>query len=262
MARPPSPMIPARKLPPFNFFLRRWLGATLQRRFHGVRLAGGEHIRALSGGGNQTGPVVGCVNHTNWWDGFVLYVLSHRRLPHEIYLAMEEENLRRYRFFSWMGVFGIDLSSRGGALAGLRYAVRLLSGGNDQHRPPSLVWMFVQGALVGPRQAVEVKPGASFLAQRTGARLLPVVLRYEWLQESRPTVFVRVGSALASDAAADTLAARMNELLAQTDADIERRDFSAWEDLLPAGMSMNKRWDYLVHLLAGSRRRRFERQNG
>ena len=256
MARPLSSMIPARKLPPFNLILRRWLGRTLRRRFHGVRLAGGEHLRAL------TGPVVGCVNHTNWWDGFVLYVLSHRRLSHEIYLAMEEENLRRYRFLTWMGVFGIDLRDRHGALAGLRYAVRLLKGENRRPGRMPLVWMFVQGALVGPRRAVEVKPGAPFLAGRTGASQLPVVLRYEWLLESRPSIFVRVGAPLPADTAADFLAGRMNELLAQTDADIERRDFTAWEELLPAGLSMNKRWDYFVHLLTGPWRRGFRRENG
>ena len=82
-------MIAARKAPLFNFVLRRGLAVILRRRFHNIYLLGVYNLRGL----DATRPVVGCVNHTNWWDGFVLYVFSHRRLPHDIYLAMEEKNL-------------------------------------------------------------------------------------------------------------------------------------------------------------------------
>ncbi len=245
-------MIPARKQPAFNFILRRWLARVLRRRFHAFRLAGGEHLRALP----PNTPVVGCVNHTNWWDGFILYVLSHRLLPHDIHLAMEEKNLRRYRFFTWMGVFGIDLTDRRASLAGLRYAVRLL-------RQPGapLVWMFVQGELLSSRRAVEVKPGATFLARQTGAILLPLVLRYEWLQESAPSILARAGAPLPADTTPDVLAIRLNALLAQTDADVETRNFAGYENVLPARMSLNKSWDRVVHLLLG-RPEPFDRENG
>ena len=145
-------MIAARKVSPFNFVLRRWLAFVLRRRFHNVYLLGAENIVCWS----RTHPVVGCVNHTNWWDGFVLYVLSHRRLPHDIYLAMEEANLRRYRFFTWMGVFGVDLSDACAVLPGLRYAVRLLRGAA---RTPRLVWMFVQGQVARPAGAHRSQTG-------------------------------------------------------------------------------------------------------
>ncbi len=242
-------MIAARKSSPFNFVLRRWLGRVLRRRFHGVYIFGADHLRAL--GANSA--VVGCVNHTNWWDGFVLYVLSWRLLPHDIYLAMEEKNLRRYRFFAWMGVFGVDLSDRRAALPGLRYALRLL-------RPGKLVWMFVQGRLLPPGVPVEVRPGASFLAERADALLLPMVLRYEWLSESRPSIFVGVGTPLAAATPADELAAVLNGLYAQLDQRLEPLDLQGAESLFSPRLSMNKRWDYLLHRL---RRRRevFDPQN-
>ena len=248
-------MIPARKLPPFNFALRRWLARVLRRRFHNVYLAGGEHLRALPGGQ----PVVGCVNHTNWWDGFVLYVLSHRLLPHDIYLAMEEQNLRRYRFFTWMGVFGIDLSRERAALPGLRYALRLLQEKASTKAAP-LVWIFGQGRLLRPALPVEVKPGATFLAARGGAVLLPLVLRYEWLSESRPSILVRVGTPLGSNTPPDVLAATLNSLLAETDRTLAQGELSTYEPLFAPVMSMNKRWDYLVHLCL-RRRGVFDKQN-
>ena len=245
-------MIPARKSAAFNFVLRRWMVRTVRRRFHNVYVAGGEHLAALPPGR----PVVGCVNHTNWWDGFVLYVLSHRLLPHDIYLAMEEENLRRYRFFTWMGVFGVDLSSRRAGLAGMRYALGLLRRGV----PAPLVWMFVQGKLLPPRVPVEAKPGATFLAGRTGALLLPLTLRYEWLNESRPSVFVRVGKPLEPETPSAGVADALNRLLAETDGTFDPPDLHTYRPLFAPAMSMNKRWDYLVHL--GLRRGGvFDKQN-
>ena len=200
---------------------------------------------------------MGCVNHTNWWDGFVLYVLSDRRLPHDIYLAMEEKNLRQYHFFTWMGVFGLDLSGPRAVLPGLRYAVGLL---RATVRTPRLVWIFVQGRLLSPREPIEAKPGALFLAKRAGAQILPLVLRYEWLLESRPSVFVRIGTPLPADTENGELAAILNQLFASVEAVLDPAVLVRGEPLFAPRMSMNKRWDYFLHLLS-HRRGIFDKQN-
>ncbi len=248
-------MIPARKSVPFNFVLRRWLDRTLRRRFHNVYVGGADGLRAL----DPARPVVGCVNHTNWWDGFVLYVLSHRFLPHDIHLAMEEKNLRRYRFFTWMGVFGIDLATRASALPGMRYAVDLL---RDRARGSHarLVWMFVQGRLLPATRAVEVRPGALFLARRTDAQVLPLVLRYEWLGESRPSVFVQVGAPLEPSVSADELAVVLNGLFARIGDALEPVELSGFQPLYRSSLSMNKRWDWLRHTLS-RKREKFDEHN-
>ena len=248
-------MIPARKSAAFNFALRRWLDRTLRRRFHNVYVGGAEHLRAL----DPARPVVGCVNHTNWWDGFVLYVLSHRLLPYDIHLAMEEKNLRRYRFFAWMGVFGVDLATRASALPGVRYAVRLLRG-KASGGEARLAWMFVQGELLPAGQPVEVKPGALFLARQAGASVLPLVLRYEWLSESRPSIFVQVGAPLDASVSADELAAVLNALFARVDAALAPLDLTGYQPVYGSRLSMNKRWDRLLHLL-GRRRGAFDELN-
>ncbi|MBV9658409.1 MAG: lysophospholipid acyltransferase family protein [Verrucomicrobia bacterium] len=252
-------MIAARKNSVFNFVIRRALARALRRRFHAVQIAGVEHLRALV----PDRPVIGCANHTNWWDGFLLYVLSHRLLPaHDIFLAMEEANLRRYPFFRWMGCFGVDLDAQrsSAALPGVRYAVRLLRGSADR-----LVWLFVQGRLASPRVAVEAKTGALWLARHTGAQLLPLSIRYEWLAESRPTIFVRIGAPFfpGVDDSAAVLAEKLNALLAATDDALlrsppELRDYAP---LFPPQLSFNKRWDLFLHRLRGGRARNFERAN-
>ncbi len=242
-------MIAAHKITPFNFVLRRWLERVLRRRFHGLYVFGADHLRNLDPGT----AVVGCVNHTNWWDGFVLYVISWKLLPHDIYLAMEEKNLRRYRFFTWMGVFGIDLATLGAALPGMRYALRLL-------QPGRLIWMFVQGKLHNTTVPIKVRPGALFLSRTTKARLLPLVLRYEWLNESRPSILISVGEPLVATTCAAELAVVLNRLYAQLDHNVTTLDLGSAETLFAARMSINKRWDRFLHLLGG-RREPFDVQN-
>jgi chlorobactene lauroyltransferase len=249
-------MIAARKNALFNSVLRRVLAGTLRRRFHNLYLAGGEHLRELLPGG----PVVGCVNHSNWWDGFVLYVLSDRLLPHEIYLAMEEKNLRQYPFFTWMGVFGLDLADPRTSLSGLRYALGLLRGTPDPRRPP-LLWMFVPGRLHAASQPIEVKPGALWLASRAGAQILPLVLRYEWLSESRPSIFVHIGGVLPATGSMAELTGTLNRLEAAIPRTAGAPEFAAFQPLFGRKMSVNKWWDYVRHRLSRARTP-FERQNG
>lgn len=242
-------MIPARKNAAFNFALRPVMDGVLRRRFHNIRVAGAEHLEAL----DRRRPIVGCVNHANWWDGFVLYALSHALVSHDIHLAMEECNLRRYPFFPWMGAFGLDLGNPG---AGLRYAARLLRGA-----PGRLVWMFVQGRLAPAQAPIEAKGGALWLAEKAGAQVLPLVIRYEWLAESRPTILVRIGAALPAETTATELSAVMNGLFAKIDAALDPIDLTEYRPLFKPRMSMNRRWDYFVHRVRG-RREEFERENG
>ena len=246
-------MIAARKRPLFNFILRRWLSRVLRARFHNIYLLEAANLNLL----DASRPVIGCVNHTNWWDGFVLYVISHRRLPHDIYLAMDEANLRRYGFFAWMGVFGVDLSDPRASLWGVRYAVRLL---RAAARIPRLVWIFVQGKLLDPRLPIEPKPGALFLARKTGAQVLPLVLRYEWLAESRPSIFVQIGKPMSPESTVEELAAVLNGLFARIDPALVPDAPTRGEPLFGTRMSMNKRWDYLVRR-ALRRRDAFDSQN-
>lgn len=242
-------MIPARKNAAFNLVFRRVLARALRRRFHAVWLAGREHLDAL----DPARPVVACVNHSNWWDGFVLYVLSARVLPaRDIYLAMEERNLRRYPFFRWMGCFGVDLEGPRAALPGVRYAVRLL--GEDARR---LAWVFVQGKLLPADRPVTAKPGALLLARRSGAQVLPLTIRYEWLLESRPSVLVRIGAPYVPDTGTtvETVAAGLNALLAETGATLEPWEpaASGYTPVLAPRTSMNRRWDRVSRLFRGGK---------
>ncbi|HEY0789662.1 MAG TPA: hypothetical protein VGD78_01240, partial [Chthoniobacterales bacterium] len=67
------------------------VGWALRRRFRAVYLIGAiperSQVRKLA--------LIGCANHTNWWDGFVVGTLTERFLGKEFYVAQEEKHLRR-----------------------------------------------------------------------------------------------------------------------------------------------------------------------
>lgn len=245
-------MIPAKKSRLANVCIGSLITRSLRRRFRAVYVIGAENLARL----DPSKPVVGCSNHPNWWDGFVLLELTRKRLPErEFYIAVEERNLARYFFFPWLGAFGVGLGTAAAAVAGLRYAVRLL-----RDHPSRLAWFFVQGTLTSPREPIVAKPGASFLARHAVAQLLPVVLRYEWLIESKPSIFISIGEPLPATTEPEALAARLNALNADLGARVNAPAHHGFDAVHPPRLSLNKRWDYFLHLVTG-RRAKFERDN-
>lgn len=233
-----SRMIEARKNRCFEALFYTVLKWVMRRRFHGIYVAGLEHVREL----DPRRAVVALANHTNWWDGFVVELLSREFPGRAFYLAQEEKHLARYRWLRWLGAFGIDLD--GSALPGLRYALKLLA------QPANIVWMFPQGEIAHPTARIVPRPGAWFLAKRSGAQLLPVIFRYEWMIESKPSVFIQFGPPGFTDleALADSVPIGRDELLAR------------FVPLYRPRMSLNKWVDYLRWLARGGRQP-FEREN-
>lgn len=246
-------MIPARHSHWGGPLVRSLIARGLRKTFFAFYADGLEHVGKL----DPARPVVGCCNHTNWWDGFALQYFTKQRLGRDFHLAMEEKNLRRYLFFTWVGVFGVDLELKAGAVGGLRYGARLL-----QERADRVAWIFVQGKLSPPGEPVTAKPGASFFARQSKAQILPTVLRYEWLAESRPSLFLRCGAPLESSATPEEIAIALNALAAGLDADIAARGRQGFAEVIAPKMSLNKRWDLFVHRLRGGKRETFRGENG
>ena len=223
-------MITARKSVFLEWLFIKLLRGVIRRRFFGVFVHGLERVARL----DPARPVIVCANHTNWWDGFIAALFIPQVQPRRVYLAQYEKLLAQYRPLRCFGVFGLD--REGAALPGLRYALRLLS------EPNTAIWIFPQGVLVPQWQPIEVKSGALWLAQRSGAQLLPVVFRYEWLVESRPSIFVSCGETLAPEARQPELGATMQSLYDGIGPTLFPFDPSAYNSLVRPRMSMNKWW--------------------
>ena len=226
-------MIEARKI--------RWLERlfvwevrrVMRRRFYGVYVRG---LPELERAAASARPLLICTNHSNWWDGFAAALtipLFHGR---RLYLAQSEALLALYRPLRWLGAFGLDI--HGSPLAGVRYALRLLGD------PRNAVWMFPQGVLVPQWVPIAAKPGALWLARHSRALVLPVAFRYEWMVESRPSLFIHCGEALEPGASEEALAHALQTLfnaLGPTFAPVV--DLSGYRPLFKPRMSMNKVWE-------------------
>lgn len=170
-------MIEASPSPIFARLFAVYAGWTVRRHFRAVFVRGNlPDTRA---------PLLACVHHAGWWDPILLFHLSRRRFPGCHFTMMEEENLRRFRFFRRIGAFGIDRASASGPLASLRYALGRLS------EPGSRVWIFPQGAIAPvDRRPLEVDPGAAWLASKARVPVVAVAIRYEFREDQLPEAFV------------------------------------------------------------------------
>lgn len=225
-------MIEAHKI---RWLERLFIRATrhaMRRRFYGVYVRG---MPALLGAAHSGRPLVVCANHTNWWDGFAAALLSPLFPRHSMYMAQSEELLSLYKPLRWLGAFGLDI--HGSPLAGTRYALGLLR--NARHA----IWIFPQGVLVPQWVPIRVKRGALWLARQSGARVLPVAFRYEWMVESRPSLFIHCGESVDADLSDEEFARILQRLYDAIGPALHPVDLSLYEPLFAPRMSMNKVWE-------------------
>ncbi len=257
-------MIEARNHPAFEAAFRHYIQDLARKRFHAVRIAGREHLE----GWDPAVPTIAYANHSNWWDGFMAFLITHLAEGGRFHVMMEERHLARYRFFSRIGAFGVDREHPRAARESLAHALGLLG------LPRATVWIFPQGVL----RPSDVRPlrfyaGASHLAlearEAYGAvRLLPVAMRYDFLQEDRPEALLRIGapSLLEGEISARRLTARMEadvtELLDALRTQVVAEDLSEFQDLVHGGMSLNKRLDAIKVRLGLLPREGFDPRNG
>lgn len=225
-------MIEARKIQELERLFVWVVRRVMRRRFYGVYLRGGE---ALERAAASTRPLVICANHSNWWDGFAAALTIPLFPGRQLYLAQSEALLELYRPLRWLGAFGLDI--HGSPMAGLRYGAKLLG---DPH---NAVWIFPQGVLLPQGAPIEVKPGALWLARRSGALLLPMAFRYEWMVESRPSLFIHCGEALEPEISEAALAEAMQRLFDAIGPMPTPVDWSGWRPLFAPRLSMNKVWE-------------------
>jgi chlorobactene lauroyltransferase len=212
----------------------------MRRRFYGVFLKGEAALRRAA---EQPRPLIFCANHSNWWDGFVAVLLLPFLAEKRIFLAQSEALLEHYRPLRWLGVFGLDI--HGNPLPGTRYALKLLGD------PRNGVWIFPQGVLLPQGTPIEVKPGALWMARHGRALVVPLAFRYEWMVESRPSVFIHCGEALEPGITEHELEREMQRLYDEIGPMRTPVDWAAWTPLFPPRMSFNKRWERCLHGRAG-----------
>ncbi|HET7459017.1 MAG TPA: lysophospholipid acyltransferase family protein [Gemmatimonadaceae bacterium] len=217
-------LMEARKHPLLERVYARYGRQLLRRAFARVWV-GGESWPA------GDGPTIAFLNHSAWWDPVLALFLSHDLFRRDGYGIMQGTQLASYPFFRRVGCFGATGESFEDVRALSVYAARLLSEGTRR-----TLWIFPQGELEPSRSPLAFRSGASRLARTVPeAPLVPVAVRYEFRNEQRPELFVRLGPAVRPASGAVAAAARDASPLALTRA-LEQRlrvELSALdEDLL------------------------------
>jgi 1-acyl-sn-glycerol-3-phosphate acyltransferase len=254
------PFHPANKNLVGNWVLTRLLLLPgLRRAFGGVYLCLHPEARRLRA--EPEVPVIYCSTHPGWWDGYLAYVVNDKTLRRDGYLMMEEVHLAGVPFMTWSGVFGIDRHDPRKALASIEYIVDILT-----QRPNTALYMFPQGTITHPdHRPLGLYGGVGNLARRLGrCAVLPVAVRYEFLLEQAPEIFVRIGAPLQFDMGRERLSsaavqARIEEAMTATadrlHADVVAGELGQYRRVLQGRVSINRRWAAVTGWVARLRAR-------
>jgi 1-acyl-sn-glycerol-3-phosphate acyltransferase len=178
-------MIKANKNNIINLFFGIYHNRLLRKHFYQIHLGGGENFNII----DPSLPVILYANHSNWWDGFIAYYMTNKLWKQDDYLMMDIEQMKTYSFFKYIGVFSVDRKNSKSAIKSIEYAANLLKGTNKY------MWIFPQGTMQPQDyRPIEFYNGITKLTEKLGGvNLLHVSIRYEFLMEQRPEVFIKLG---------------------------------------------------------------------
>lgn len=185
----------AARSPALVAFFGRIMARTMARSFHAVRLARTGRPHLLDGR-----PAVVYANHPSWWDPALFMVLATRLFrARPGFGPIDLEALRRYRFMSRIGLFGVEQGTGRGAARFLRTAERILA------QRDALLWITPEGEFTDVRaRPVRLRRGLAHLARRCPhAILVPLALEYPFWTERTPEALCRFGEPVQASAHAE-----------------------------------------------------------
>jgi 1-acyl-sn-glycerol-3-phosphate acyltransferase len=134
-------------------------------------------------------PVILASNHVSWWDPLAIIVLNQAMCA-DGYGLMAETSLAELPWFGGLGALPLCRTSPSRALKQLDAAAAMLD------RKGRFVAMFPSGRQIPAHLPLEFQSGILRLESRSGARIVPVALRYEFGEGPRPTLWMSIGSPL------------------------------------------------------------------
>jgi 1-acyl-sn-glycerol-3-phosphate acyltransferase len=239
----------------------RYVRSQFEKHFAAVRLAPPPAHEIVW---DSSIPTLVIANHTNWWDGFLAFLVA-RELKLTGYVLMDAVQLARYPAFRLLGAVPLSRESR-------RATYRDLLAAGSCLAPGSALWVFPQSGRRPPAEPpVGLPRGCAALAMAHGAqlRICSVAFRYVHLSEQLPEAFARVGRAWLLHpshypdrrALMPLFEADLLSVLDALDADLRTERVSTFRTVVAGRLSINKRMDRVRHAV-GLLRGRFEPRNG
>lgn len=159
----------------------------LQNRFFAFRYEGVENYYDS----DTNVPTILFAPHCNWWDGIVLYNITHRIFRKEIRLMVEE--LNRFPLLRRGGAYSVNKKSPQSAMKALQYSVDVVGDLRN------MLCIFPQGIIRPPHyRPFEFQTGLAYIAQNAVKKfgrvnLIPTAIDYCFLRDNRPEVIVKFG---------------------------------------------------------------------
>lgn len=178
-------MIKAQKNTLISAFFKLYHKLLLKRHFFRIHLCGSDNLNRI----DKALPVILYANHSNWWDGFMAFQLTSNYLKADDYLMMDFEQMRKYRFFKYIGVFSVNRGDAREGVESINYTAELLKDSKKY------LWIFPEGVMhAQDYEPLKFYSGLTRIAEKAGkVNLVPVSLRYEFINEQRPEVFIKIG---------------------------------------------------------------------
>ncbi len=175
-------MLKAKKSQWFERIFQIYNRNLLKRRFHSFRVLGLDNFVKVNS-------IIIYANHSSWWDGLVAFEIS-KALRADSFIMMEEKHLRNLFLFRKLGAFSIVRENPRQAVESLNYAVNLL-----KEKPFRTLWIFPQGKILpNDSRPLHFYNGLARIIERVGdCSAIPLAIRYEFLNEYKPEIFVKIG---------------------------------------------------------------------
>ena len=154
----------------------------LKRRFNSLQVTNSSVL-------DNEMPQIIFSNHSSWWDGLVAFEIS-KSVNADLFVMMEEKQLRKLSLFRRLGAFSIVRESPRQAVASLNYAANLLN-----ENPRRTLWIFPQGKILpNDSRPLNFYRGLARVVEKVGeCRVVPCAIRYEFLGHFKPDIFVKLG---------------------------------------------------------------------
>jgi 1-acyl-sn-glycerol-3-phosphate acyltransferase len=204
-----QPEVLRRYSPRLTRWFVRWLRGYFRRNFNGVRTS-------LAGAPPEENddPLIVYTNHPSWWDPIHFLLLANNTMPdRRMFGPFDADALAKYKMFRRLGGFGVERSTRRGAVEFLVTGQAILA------TPGTSLWITAQGEFSDPRKrAVVLQPGLAHLVRDLERGLVvPLAVEYPFWNERRPEALSYFGRPIrAGDAAGDLedlLARRLTETM-------------------------------------------------
>ncbi len=175
-------MLEAKKSQWFERIFQIYNRNLLKRRFHSIRVLGLDNFVKVNSN-------IIYANHSSWWDGLIAFEIS-KALRADSFIMMEEKQLRNLSLFRRLGAFSVVRENPRQAVKSLNYAVNLL-----KEKPSRTLWIFPQGKILpNDSRPILFYNGLARIIERVAdCSAVPLAIRYEFLNEYKPEIFVKIG---------------------------------------------------------------------